>query len=214
MSGTGRPSARTGTDRYSHRMLVAPCAAGLEAADSQDHWRERHSLIVPDIDDLAGYVQNRPLPEWWDRLPFVVCADTWFVSREAERVAYASPYYLDDIVTDEARFIDRDAAWQSPVVGAEVHLDGPLARYRVLAFGAGAAAPGLDGFSRVERVALRRPAPGAAVPDLLSAWTDELERATALADRCGGTAYVAEPALVVPPPVGTWPTIAPHGEAA
>jgi hypothetical protein len=39
---------------------------------------------------------------------------------------------------------------------------------------------------------------------LLSAWTDDEQCADELAERAGGLAFVAAPAVVVAPPVGGW----------
>jgi hypothetical protein len=108
-----------------HRILMSPVAEGVSLAGAHRHWREQHSQIVPGIDGINGYVQNRPLPEWWEQIPVLVCAESWFPSADAEKGAYASQYYCDVIAPDEARFIARDRAWHSAITAVDLLLDGP-----------------------------------------------------------------------------------------
>lgn len=189
-----------------HRIYLGPCRPGSSPADAHRYWRETHRQTVRGTDHLQGYVQDRPLPEWWDRVPFLVCAETWFASRADEASFYEADYFFKVIVPDEQRIIDRDASWNSAVSGVEVVRDGDRAAWRVMSFGGPrddfeAAAAGL---SRAEVLHLRRPAPGQEEPVLLSAWTEDPEAAEALARRLGGLTFVANPVPVVAPPVPGW----------
>jgi hypothetical protein len=184
---------------------MSPVADGASFAGAHRHWREQHAQIVPDIAGINGYVQNRPLPEWWERVPVLVCAESWFPSPDAEKAAYASEYYGDVIVPDEERFIARDRAWHSLISGGDLLVDGPRASLRVLGFGSGPRAAGeLGGWDRVEILHLRRDPPDGGEPLLLSAWTDDSERASALASGLEGVAFVTAPEVIVEPPDDGW----------
>jgi hypothetical protein len=158
-----------------------------------------------ELPGLLGYVQNRPHPDWWVHLPYLVCSETWFADRDAERAAYASAWYLEQIAVDEARMFARDDAWSSPVVGVETLRPGPTARFRVLAFGGNAElaqGPLFDG--RLELLHLLHETPGGGDPVVVSAWTDEESLADHLARRLGGLTFVGEPAASVIPPSAPW----------
>lgn len=192
-------SGRDGSPATSmHRILMAPVATGVPPADAHRHWRDRHSQVVPKIDGLVGYVQNRPLPEFWDR-PYLVCAESWFTSREAESDAYASGYYRDTVVVDEERFIDRERAWHSPIVATRVILDGPRFGFRALVFGAEGGDLADGDWSRVESLELRRPIAAGLAPTILAAWSADRDAALGLVDRDDGHSFVAAPEAVVPP---------------
>ncbi len=184
-----------------HRIFLAPCRPGVSLAEAQAHWRSHHEAIMLDIPRLVGYVQNRPRQEWWVYLPYLACSETWFADREAERAAYASAWYRDQIAVDEARMFGREDAWNSPVVEVETVHNGPTGRLRTLAFGAGAGR--LDGImldGRAEVLRLHRPTPGGGAPSVLAAWSDDPMLAHHVALRLGGLAFVAEPAAALPPP--------------
>src|ERR1035437_3718160 len=148
-------------DTIQHRVYLGPCRAGGDPAVAHRYWRECHCQTVRGTDFLTGYVQNRPLAEWWDRVPFLVCAETWFSTRGHEAAFYDAEYFATVIVPDERRIIDRDTSWSSSVARVEVLRDGDRATWRVLSFGA--ARSGLDAvpaaFSRTELLNLRRPVP-------------------------------------------------------
>jgi hypothetical protein len=188
-----------------HRIFLAPARPMVAVADAHAHWRTHHGRLMLELPHLAGYVQNRPLTEWWPHLGFLACAETWFADREAEKAAYASEWYRDEITPDELRMFARDAAWSSPVTGIEELHAGPPARLRVLAFGGAAA--NLDGIvvdDRVERLRLARAAPGTAGPVVVSAYTDDAAKARHIALRLGGLVFVAEATAIVAPPVAPW----------
>ena len=78
-------------------------------------------------------MQNRPLKHWWTRVPYIVCAESWFESRDAETAAAAGPYYRDVVAADEARFIvARESTWSSPVIEVEVVQGAPRETLQVL----------------------------------------------------------------------------------
>jgi len=183
-----------------HRIYLGGPHPTLAAADAHRHWHERHSRIAPGLPRLRGYVQNRPLQEWWGVFPYTTCAESWYGSREAEVESYSSAYYRDVVVVDEARFIDRDASWTSPVTRTELVRPGPRTSRRVLAFGAlpedaaACAAPG-----RLELLHLHRAPPGESSPVILSFWTDDAESARAAVAGVTGTACVVRPVAIVEP---------------
>jgi hypothetical protein len=158
-----------------------------------------------DIPGLAGYVQDRPCQEWWIHLPYLACSETWFADRDAERAAYASDWYNQQIAVDEARMFGRDEAWNSPVLDVQTVRPGPTGRYRALGFGASLS--GLDAVmvdGRVESLRLLRPPPGDGEPVVVSVWTDDEALARHAALRLGGLAFVAEPAVSQSPPTPPW----------
>ena len=185
-----------------HRMHLGPPRPKMPMDAAQRHWRERHGDVVRELPGLCGYVQNRPLKHWWARIPYIVCAESWFESRDAETAAFTGPYYRDVVAADEARFIVRESAWSSPVAEVEVVQDAPRETLRVLAFGGSADVPA--GPSRCEILHLRKQPPGVASPGVVSMWTDDADVAEALAGRLGGLAFVTAPVAVVPPPAAVW----------
>jgi len=188
-----------------HRIFLAPARPAVAWAAAQAHWRTHHETIMLGLEGLVGYVQNRPLAEWWIELPYLACSETWFADREAERAAFASAYYRERIAVDEARMFARGDAWSSPVLAVETLRAGPVARFRALGFGASPdrlADVLHDG--RAEALVLHRPPPGGGEAVVLCAWTDDAALARHLALRLGGLAFVAEPAASLPPPCVPW----------
>jgi EthD domain len=188
-----------------HRIFLAPCRPGVSWVEAQAHWRSYHETIMLDIPGLTGYVQDRPRPEWWVRLPYLACSETWFGDRESERAAYASGWYTEQIAVDEARMFGREEAWHSPVLDVRTLKQGPTGRFRALAFGA--AQRLLDGIlfdGRAESLHLHRPPPGGGERVVISVWSDDQLLADHVATRLGGLAFVAEPAASLSPPQPPW----------
>jgi hypothetical protein len=188
-----------------HRIFLAPLRPGVSWAEAQAHWRSHHEAIMLDIPGLVGYVQDRPCPEWWIHLPYLACSETWFAGLDAERAAYASAWYLQQIAVDEARMFGRDEAWNSPVVGVEAVRPGQTGRFRALSFGS--SPDRLDSVlidGRVETLKLLRPPPGGGEPVVVSVWSDDEALARHAALRLGGLAFVAEPAVSLSPPTPPW----------
>jgi uncharacterized protein (TIGR02118 family) len=184
-----------------HRMHLGPPRPGAALEEAQRHWREHHPLVVKDLPGLRGYVQNRLLRTWWRRLPYFVCAESWFASREAEAEALSGRHYREVVAPDEARILERERAWSSPVSALELLRDGPRAPLRVLAFGGSAERlAGTETASRAEVLYVRKPPPGVAAPHVVSAWVDDAALADELASALGGLAFVCAPVAVVAPP--------------
>jgi uncharacterized protein (TIGR02118 family) len=189
-----------------HRVHLGPPRPGAAIEDAQRHWHERHPRLVRELPGLCGYVQNRPLPTWWHRLPYIVCAETWFASRTAEAEALAGEHYRNVVVPDEARILLREHAWSSPVTRVEVVQDGPRTALRMLAFGGSrerlaAATPA----GRIEVLHLRRPPTPDLAPEVLSVWSEDELVAGELAGAVGGVAFVSAPVALVAPPGEGWP---------
>ncbi len=191
-----------------HRVFLAPIKPGLDAVSAHRHWTERHAGVFAKTPRLAGYTQNRPLPEAWPARTHL-CAEAWFASREDEAAGWGSDYYRTEVTQDEWRFVDRPNAWVSRI--------NPLARatatrrYRVLAFGhtpvtaAAVSTPvadwdpaGLDVFE------LATPPPSRGPRSLLGLWTDDLVLARRVAADLGPQALLARPVPVVPAPEPPW----------
>ena len=188
-----------------HRIFLAPARPGVAWAQAQAHWRSNHEAIMLEIPGLVGYVQNRPLPEWWVHLPYLACSETWFGDREAERAAYASDWYREQIAVDEARMFGREDSWSSPVLDVETLQAGFTGRFRTLAFGA--EPHRLNGIlydGRAEALRLLRPPPAGGDRVIVSVWTDDAVLARHLALRLGGLAFVAEAVASLPPPRPPW----------
>lgn len=103
-----------------HRLFVVPTRTDVGMDDAVDHWERRHGAIFAATPGLAGYVQHQPTRRDQRRLGGLVCAEAWFADANAEARAFASPYYLATVATDEQRFVDRALAW-APLVRAEEH---------------------------------------------------------------------------------------------
>jgi hypothetical protein len=162
-----------------HRIFVVPGAPRVGSEVIRRQWTGGHPELFTRTPGLAGYVQNRPLPEEWHRLGVFVCAETWFADRQAERAAYASDHYREVVAADEARFLDRDAVWSARVAGP-VSLE-RRSRYRVLVFGDGP-------------LTLSRPAPGGG-HGLDVRWFDDRAAALDHAAAAPGLAIATEPAV-------------------
>jgi hypothetical protein len=188
-----------------HRIFLAPCRPGVSWAEAQAHWRSNHEAIMLEIPGLVGYVQDRPCQEWWIHLPYLACSETWFADRDAERAAYASGWYDQQIAVDEARMFGRAEAWNSPVIDVQTVRPGATGRYRTLAFGS--SPERLDSVlidGRVETLKLLRPPPRGGESTIVSVWTDDEPLARHAALCLGGLAFVAEPAVSLSPPTPPW----------
>ena len=170
-----------------HRIILVDTRPVVPVADAQRHWRDRHAGVYLQTPHLAGYVQNRPLEEEWERLGArSICSETWFADHDAEKASFASDYYRATVMPDERRFLDRESAWMGRFLDEPPWPD-PLPRYRVLAFGAelrGGATAAVD----------RPPATVASV------WLDDREEALAVARAVDGHAFAAEAIVLRPPP--------------
>lgn len=170
-----------------HRIILVDARRDVPVADAQRHWRELHAGVYLPTPGLAGYVQNRPLEEEWERLGRrSICSETWFADHATERASFASRYYTETVMPDERRFLDRGSAWMGRYLDAVAWPTEP-SRYRVLAFGVslpGAAETPVD----------RAPS------TVSSLFLDDRERALALARDADGFAFAAEPAVLRAPP--------------
>ena len=179
-----------------HRIVVVDTLAELPVEAAQRHWRERHPGVYLPAPLLAGYVQNRPLEEEWDRLGTrSICSETWFADHAAERSSFTSDYYRDVVMPDESAFLDRGSAWFARVVSEP----GPQAveRYRVLGFGTEA----LAGHGAERLPVDRRPWAGGA-QWVESLWLGDRARALELARAADGLAFAAEPVVFRDPAGG------------
>ena len=170
-----------------HRIILVETGPGLPVAEAHRHWHERHADVYLPTPLLAGYVQNRPLAEEWERLGSrSICSETWFADHDAEKASFASEYYRETVMPDERRFLDRESAWMGRFLDEPPWPD-PLPRYRVLAFGAELAG---GATATVDRSPLT----------VASLWLDDRDEALALARAVDGHAFAAEPAVLRPPP--------------
>ncbi len=201
MSGAVAPAV----DVLQHRLYVGPPVAGRPLDELSAYWHHEHRKVAPGLPELLGYVQNRPLPGWLERIPYLTCAETWYASFEAEHRSYASNYYRDVVVPDEERFIDRAGSWHSPVTATRVLRDGPRSSLRVLAIGGDVERLGepVSG-DRLELLDLHRDPPVAGPKVVVSLWTDDALLADVAAAQLGGIAFVTRPVPIVDPPLPGW----------
>ena len=188
-----------------HRIFLVPIRTDLDPVEAHEHWTGRHSVIFGGNPGLLGYVQNRPpRSEWAGRTH--ICAEAWFADREAERAAFRSPYYLDEVVPDEDRFVQRGEAWHG--AADVVHSAVGLRAYRVLVFGhtPDSAAAALEGWDpdAIDVYAVDRPMLIGGRRSILGLWTDDEERARGAAVRFGPLAWLTEPEPIVVPPHAPW----------
>jgi hypothetical protein len=178
-----------------HRIIVVETLPDVPVAAAQAHWAERHAPVYAPTPQLLGYVQNRPLEEEWERLGLrTICSETWFADRSAEQESFASDYYRESVMPDEARFLDRSSAWMGRFLEEPASPVGN-ARYRVLVFGADAI-PGAE----AEVLEVDRSPWAGGGPTVSSLWLNDRARALELARAAPSFAFAAEPAVVVAPP--------------
>lgn len=82
---------------------------GMNVADFQDHWLNRHGPIVARLPGLRRYVQSHPRPGGYRKgdLAFDGLAELWLDSKEALIAASRSPEFAA-AKADEANFVDPD----------------------------------------------------------------------------------------------------------
>ncbi|HEY1510180.1 MAG TPA: EthD domain-containing protein [Solirubrobacteraceae bacterium] len=188
-----------------HKIFLVPFAEGWSVTDGNRVWQEEHAPIWLKSPGLRGYIQNRPIPEWWERMPAVACAEDWFDSREDEAALHETAYYREIVRPDEERMFKRENAWVSTVSSVEVVRDGEMGPFRVLSFGGGPPSEAaLLSEERVEYLHLRRSPPLCTSPVIVSAWASTIELARELSRRLGGFSIVAKPAVLLAPPVSPW----------
>ena len=85
-----------------HRIILVETGRGLPVAEAHLHWHERHADVYLPTPLLAGYVQNRPLEEEWERLGNrSICSETWFADHDAVMLAHFSTSRAADSVRSE-----------------------------------------------------------------------------------------------------------------
>lgn len=184
-----------------HRIFLAPLRPCMPHAEAHGHWCSNHAALMLKLPYLKGYVQNRPLPEWWPHLGYLACSETWFADRQTEREAYASPWYTEEIARDEQRMFARDHAWSAAVTDVQELHAGSRAGLRVLAFGGDPES--LSGSlieGELEVLRLSRDVPGLRRSLLVSAYCEDPVKARGMAARLGGLSFVADPVIVVEGP--------------
>lgn len=189
----------------SHRIFLVPIRPELDPLAAHEHWTGRHSMIFGRNPGLLGYVQNRPPSADWAARTHI-CAEAWFADRDAERAAFRSSYYLDHVVPDEDRFVQREDAWHSPV--DVVRSAAVTHSFRVLVFGhsTDSAAGALEQWApdAVDAYTVARPMPIGGRRSILGLWTDDEQQARDAAVRFGPLAWLTRPEPVVPPPHAPW----------
>lgn len=175
------------TESRQHRVFLVPGLPDHTAEAVHRHWVRQHLEAFVATPHLVAYVQNRPLPEERSRVGSMVCSETWFADREAERTAFASTHYRDVVAPDEARFLAREEAWGARITASDPW-PSPTPRYRVLGFGSSTLAHDEQVVSVDRDVAV--PGGGRA---LRSWWTDDRDEALRRARGAVGLAIACEP---------------------
>jgi alkylhydroperoxidase family enzyme len=193
-----------------HRIVLAQCRREAIPSEANKHWRDVHSQIIRGANLILGYVQNRPLPDWWEAAPAFTCAETWFASRDEETAFMAHDFFSSVVQPDENRVVDQATAWHSSISEVEVSSEGARGKWRVLCFGGDRKAflesvPG--GTSKVLHVC--KDTPGGGLRHVLSWWTDDRCAATDYAPTLDGISFVANPVAVIAPPTAGWTLTSP-----
>ena len=197
---------------FHKKIFVVPFLPEISMAEGQRMWHEEHGPIWVRTPHLRGYVQNRPVPEWWGRIPALACAEDYFDSREAEQQMLETDYYRDTVLPDEERMFRRSGAWVSTVTKEELLQEGSRSAFRVLAFGAPRPAEEhLEDAGRVELMHVRRAPPLCPCAHVVSAWAADLDHAERLSRWLGGFAFVAAPESLMPPPLTPGEAAGPGG---
>ena len=187
------------------KIFLVPFLPEVPVVEGRRMWQEEHGPIWLRTPHLRGYVQNRLIPEWWDRAPALACAEDYFDSREAEQQMLETDYYRDQVRPDEERMFRRSGAWVSTVTEEELLRDGTRSALRVLAFGAPRPAEeDLADAGRVELMHVRKAPPLCVHAHVVSAWADDLDHAERLSRSLGGFALVVAPEPLMAPPLAPW----------
>lgn len=186
-----------------HRIFLVKPRAELPWPVAHRHWTQRHGDLFIRIPGLLGYVQNRPIADCWEDIGGVVCSETLFADRAAERLAYQSDYYLNAVTDDEADFLDRGSVFAAVVLRQEF-LRGSIGSLRVLLFGADSSMLDDENGCGLERYELDRSLPGMENAAVTAVWTDEPQEALALSARWPETSIVSRPAVYLRPPGWLW----------
>lgn len=188
-----------------HRIFLVPIRADVDLRWAHEHWTTHHAEVFGANPGLRGYAQNRPPKDSWSGRTHI-CAETWFDDRTAERAAFRSAYYLDEVVPDEDRFVRREEAWHSSVT--DVRTAVRRRAFRVLAFGQSSesAADWLVGWdaAAVDEYAVDRALPIGGRPAILGLWTDDEARARDAAVHFGPLAWLVRPVPVISAPHAPW----------
>lgn len=188
-----------------HRIFLVPIRGDVDLRWAHEHWTDHHAEVFGANPGLRGYAQNRPPEDAWSGHTHI-CAEAWFDDRAAEREAFRSQYYLDEVVPDEDRFVRREQAWHSSVT--DVRTASRHRTYRVLVFGqsSGSAADWLERWDTdaVDEYATDRSLPLGGRPAVLGLWTDDEARARAAVAHFGPLAWLVKPVPVVPAPHAPW----------
>jgi hypothetical protein len=174
-----------------HRMYLVAGREDIPFEEVMARWQGVHRDRYLEIPGLLGYVQNRPVAAPSPAQPYAACWETWFLDRPAEKAAFQSAYYREQVVPDEATFADRSRYWSAPVTA-----DGwpQAAPYRLLAFGGDpAAVPEAQVLPLVGSPPLRGPR------HVLSLWAEDLESVREAAGAAGGLVLVTAPTILALP---------------
>lgn len=190
-----------------HRLiLLVPhpenFAHDLDAFHEQ--WNVQHAEYVHPVDQVTGYIQNRPVDNTWSWDRFHGVAELFFDSAASEEAAWESEAWRTGLAPDEAYLLDIDNGWSSVVADTERLRDGQVLDFRVVSFGGDAAALP-DGAGAATRMTLEEAPPvDGAANTVLAAFATDRDEAESIAAAVGGTTLVARGVEVINVPEWPW----------
>lgn len=190
-----------------HRLiLLAPhpqnFADDLEAF--HEHWNVAHAELLLPVEQVIGYIQNRPVDPRWQWTRFHGVAELFFESPQTEEAAWGSQPWVEGVEPDEHHLLDVENGWSTIVASTDRVRGGEVLPFRVLAFGGepGALPAGTGAATRMH-LEQAPPVEGAADTVLAVFAADEGE-ARGIAAAVGGTALVAHGTQVIDVPEWPW----------
>lgn len=164
------------------------------------HWHRDHAEFVYPVEQVIGYIQNRPVNNHWQWDRFHGVAELFFDSLESEEQAWESEAWVHGLAPDEHYLLDVENGWSAVVASLQTQRTGQRFDYRVLAFGGDAAQlPDGAGESAVIQLDDAPPVPGAS-PNVVATFAESQDEAERIAAALGGTALIARAAVLVEPP--------------
>ncbi|WP_144790481.1 EthD domain-containing protein [Kocuria palustris] len=194
-----------------HRIaFLIPHAENFPASkldEFHEHWNDDHGEFIMPVEQVVGYVQDRPVDHQWHWDQFHGIAELFFESPEQEEKAWEHPAWNEKLRPDEDYMFDVDNGFSALVTGVREIRGGQVTRTRVLLLGADAAAvPESDRVGAIHEISLDSAVPVEGGGDkLLSVFTRGRDVAQEVAQAAGGRAAIVDAVQMIAPE--GWPAV-------
>lgn len=171
------------------------------------HWNNAHGEYVMPVEQVIGYVQNRPVDSQWHWDQFHGIAELFFASPEEEEKAWDHAAWNQNLRPDEDYMFDVDNGFSAVVTGVRQIRDGEVTRTRVLLLGADLSAiPENDRIGAIHEITLDSPVPVEGGGEtLISVFTRGRDVANEVAEAAGGRAAIVDATQMINP--AGWPGV-------